>query len=41
VHQTDIMNNYHKIPYKTLLPISLVPMISLLFFITSSDDSPT
>ena len=38
MHQTDITNNYHKIPYKTLLPISLVLMISLLFFITSSDN---
>ena len=32
------MNTYYKILYKTLLPISLVPMISLLFFITSSDN---
>jgi Ca2+-binding RTX toxin-like protein len=32
------MNTYYKILYKTLLPISLVPMISLLFFITASNN---
>ena len=38
VQPTDIMNTYYKILYKTLLPISLVPMISLLFFITASNN---
>ena len=33
------MNMSHKTLYKMLLPISLVPMISLLFLITPSNNS--